>query len=121
MGSSKSYFAPDLENKTAVQDMHLHSHSAAASSHELEHLPTACGVQAQEHEVHMGTCWHACRVEAREQLRRQVGTLRFDLNALAEVKPKEEKKKAQALKKEFLNQVRHYPTHCAHALHQRGP
>jgi len=43
--------------------------------------------------------------EAREELRRQVGTLRFDLNALASAKPKEEKKKALALKKEFLAAV----------------
>jgi len=43
--------------------------------------------------------------EAREQLRRQVGTLRFDLNALAETKTKAEKKEAQALKKEFIAKV----------------
>ncbi len=47
-----------------------------------------------------------CRTEAREQLRRQVGTLRFDLNALAESKPKADKKKALALKKEFIANVR---------------
>jgi len=43
--------------------------------------------------------------EAREQLRRQVGTLRFDLNVLADTKPKEEKKKALALRKDFIAQV----------------
>lgn len=40
--------------------------------------------------------------EAREELRRQVGTLRFDLNTLAETKPKAEKKAALALRKDFL-------------------
>jgi len=44
-------------------------------------------------------------IEGRTALRRQVGTLRFDLNALASAKPKEEKKKALALKKEFLAAV----------------
>jgi hypothetical protein len=38
-------------------------------------------------------------VEAREQLRRQVGTLRFDLNTLAQAQPKDAKKKALELKK----------------------
>ncbi|KIY95337.1 Oxygen-evolving enhancer protein 3 [Monoraphidium neglectum] len=42
---------------------------------------------------------------AREELRLQVGTLRFDLNTLASVKPKEEKKAALALRKEFLSAV----------------
>ena len=45
------------------------------------------------------------RTEAREELRRQVGTLRFDLNTLASIKPKDEKKKALALRKEFIAQV----------------
>jgi photosystem II oxygen-evolving enhancer protein 3 len=50
--------------------------------------------------------WHSPRrTEAREELRRQVGTLRFDLNALASTKTKDEKKKALALKKEFIAQV----------------
>lgn len=43
--------------------------------------------------------------EAREEMRRQVGTLRFDLNTLASAKPKEEKKKALALKKAFFTEV----------------
>lgn len=43
--------------------------------------------------------------EAREELRRQVGTLRFDLNALAEIQPKDKRKTAQALNKEFLTKV----------------
>lgn len=42
---------------------------------------------------------------AREELRNQVGNLRFDLTALAEAKPKEEKKKAFAAKKEFFAKV----------------
>jgi len=49
-----------------------------------------------------------CRPSARTDLRRQVGTLRFDLTALAETKPKEEKKKAFAAKKEFFVKV-NYP------------
>lgn len=48
-----------------------------------------------------------CRVEAREQLRRQVGTLRLDLNTLASAKAgKEDKKKALALRQDFLTKVR---------------
>jgi photosystem II oxygen-evolving enhancer protein 3 len=44
--------------------------------------------------------------EAREELRRQLGTLRFDLNSLATAKPgKEEKKKALALRKDFIRSV----------------
>jgi photosystem II oxygen-evolving enhancer protein 3 len=46
-----------------------------------------------------------CRTEAREELRRQVGTLRFDLNALASAKTKDAKKEAIALKKEFIAKV----------------
>ncbi|KAF5832886.1 oxygen-evolving enhancer protein 3, chloroplastic [Dunaliella salina] len=42
---------------------------------------------------------------ARNELRTQVGTLRFDLTALAETKPKEEKKKAFAAKKDFFAKV----------------
>lgn len=46
------------------------------------------------------------RTEAREELRRQLGTLRFDLNSLATAKPgKEEKKKALALRKDFIRSV----------------
>jgi photosystem II oxygen-evolving enhancer protein 3 len=43
--------------------------------------------------------------EAREQLRRQVGTLRFDINAAADTLPKEQKKVALAAKKAFLSEV----------------
>lgn len=43
--------------------------------------------------------------EAREELRRQVGTLRFDLNTLASTKPKEAKKEALAARKEFIRAV----------------
>lgn len=43
--------------------------------------------------------------EAREELRRQVGTLRFDLNALASAKPAEAKKAALAARKDFIAQV----------------
>jgi hypothetical protein len=49
-------------------------------------------------------------VEAREQLRRQVGTLRFDLNTLAQAQPKDAKKKALELKK-----VRGREVHAAEA------
>lgn len=46
------------------------------------------------------------RTEAREELRRQLGTLRFDLNSLATAKPgREEKKKALALRKDFIRSV----------------
>ena len=46
------------------------------------------------------------RTEAREELRRQVGTLRFDLNTLASAKSsKDEKKKALALRKDFITSV----------------
>lgn len=44
--------------------------------------------------------------EAREELRRQMGTLRFDLNTLASAKTgKEEKKAALALRKDFIRSV----------------
>ncbi|KAF6256083.1 oxygen-evolving enhancer protein 3, chloroplastic [Scenedesmus sp. NREL 46B-D3] len=44
--------------------------------------------------------------EAREELRRQMGTLRFDLNTLATAKTgKEEKKAALALRKQFIRSV----------------
>merc|ERR1711976_106993 len=43
--------------------------------------------------------------EAKEALRLQVGTLRFDLNTLAETKPKAEKKKALEAKKQFFNDI----------------
>jgi hypothetical protein len=47
-----------------------------------------------------------CRTEAREELRRQVGTLRFDLNTLASTKGKEAKKETMALRKDFIRAVR---------------
>ena len=47
----------------------------------------------------------ALRTEAREELRRQVGTLRFDLNALASTKAKDAKKDALAARKEFIAKV----------------
>merc|ERR1719160_1322999 len=43
--------------------------------------------------------------EAKEALRLQAGTLRFDLNTLAETKPKAEKKAALAAKKQFFNDI----------------
>lgn len=47
------------------------------------------------------------RTQAREELRRQIGTLRFDLNTLATAKTgKDEKKKALALRKSFISAVR---------------
>lgn len=50
-------------------------------------------------------CVASCRTEAREELRRQVGTLRFDLNTLASTKGKEAKKEALAARKEFIRAV----------------
>jgi photosystem II oxygen-evolving enhancer protein 3 len=44
-------------------------------------------------------------VEAKEALRLQVGTLRFDLNTLAGTKPKADKKAALAAKKQFFNDI----------------
>merc|ERR1711965_518547 len=43
--------------------------------------------------------------EAKEALRLQVGTLRFDLNTLAETKTKTEKKLVLAAKKKFFNDI----------------
>merc|ERR1712224_657823 len=43
--------------------------------------------------------------EAKEALRLQVGTLRFDLNTLAETKSKAEKKAALSAKKQFFNDI----------------
>merc|ERR1719388_14406 len=43
--------------------------------------------------------------EAKEALRLQVGTLRFDLNTLAETKSKTEKKAALAAKKQFFTDI----------------
>ncbi len=45
------------------------------------------------------------RTEGRNELRRQVGTLRFDINALADTLPKAAKKDALAAKAEFLAAV----------------
>merc|ERR1711988_1208846 len=43
--------------------------------------------------------------EAKEALRLQVGTLRFDLNTLAETKSKNEKKAALSAKKQFFSDI----------------
>merc|ERR1739848_434337 len=43
--------------------------------------------------------------EAKEALRLQVGTLRFDLNTLAETKSKTEKKAVLAAKKQFFTDI----------------
>merc|ERR1711977_789584 len=43
--------------------------------------------------------------KAKEALRLQVGTLRFDLNTLAESKSKTEKKSVLAAKKQFFNDI----------------
>merc|ERR1719152_98905 len=43
--------------------------------------------------------------KAKEALRLQVGTLRFDLNTLAETKPKAEKKAALTAKKQFFTDI----------------
>merc|ERR1739848_387548 len=43
--------------------------------------------------------------EAKEALRLQVGTLRFDLNTLAATKSKSEKKSALAAKKKFFDDI----------------
>merc|ERR1712093_278867 len=43
--------------------------------------------------------------KAKEALRLQVGTFRFDLNTLAEAKPKADKKAALAAKKQFFNDM----------------
>jgi len=43
--------------------------------------------------------------EAREQLRRQVGTLSFDINTLSAQLPKGARKEAEALKKSFNSEV----------------
>lgn len=43
--------------------------------------------------------------EAREELRRQVGTLRFDINSLSAQLPKPARKEAEALKATFVKEV----------------
>ncbi len=45
------------------------------------------------------------RTNAREELRLQAGTLRFDLNTLIAQKDKPSRKAAEALKKDFLLKV----------------
>ena len=42
---------------------------------------------------------------AREEIRRQVGTLRFDINALADALPKDAKKSVLAAKKDLLSEM----------------
>ena len=43
-----------------------------------------------------------CRTEGREQLRLQAGTLRFDINSVADTLPKAAKKDVLAAKNEFF-------------------
>ena len=50
------------------------------------------------------------RTSAREELRLQLGTLRFDLNVLADGLEKPKKKAAEAAKKAFLSKVGGLPT-----------
>ena len=64
------------------------------------------------------------RTEAREDLRNQVGNLRFDLNTLIEgsSKSKADKKSATQLKKDFLIKVERVSTtpplpSCSKAVH----
>lgn len=47
----------------------------------------------------------ACRTQGRNELRRQIGTLRFDINALADGLPKAAKKEALAARADFLAAV----------------
>lgn len=74
-------------------------------------MPDGCarGAAGRKHEVWCSRpepLLGSRRTAAREELRLQVGTLRFDLNALAEGKDKASRKTAQALKKKFLEKVR---------------
>jgi photosystem II oxygen-evolving enhancer protein 3 len=46
-----------------------------------------------------------CRTQGREELRRQLGTLRFDINVVADTLPKAAKKDVLAAKNEFLAAV----------------
>lgn len=57
--------------------------------------------------MHASKLLYTSRTQAREELRNQVGNLRFDLNTLIESgdKSKADKKSAQALKKDFLLKV----------------
>lgn len=51
-------------------------------------------------------CIHVCRTDAREELRLQLGTLRFDLGVLGEGLGRDKKKEVVALKKNFFTAVR---------------
>ena len=50
-----------------------------------------------------------CRTEAREELRRQVGTLRFDLSSLAAGLDKPKRKEAARLQKDFFSKASSSP------------
>lgn len=52
-----------------------------------------------------------CRTEAREELRRQVGTLRFDLSSLAAGLDKPKRKEAARLQKDFFQKVMYCPAY----------
>ena len=47
----------------------------------------------------------ACRTKAKEELRLQIGTLRFDLDTLSSQLPKQDRKKAKALSQTFFKKV----------------
>ena len=49
-----------------------------------------------------------CRTEAREELRRQIGTLRFDLSSLAAGLDKPKRKEAARLQKDFFKKVKSF-------------
>ena len=71
-------------------------------------------------EVSHGCPSKCCRTEAREELRRQVGTLRFDLSSLAAGLDKPKRKEAARLQKDFFQKVRCLPTQeCCLVLHSR--
>jgi photosystem II oxygen-evolving enhancer protein 3 len=61
--------------------------------------------QAQINGELSGFVGKAYWTEAREQLRRQVGTLRFDLNTLAAQLPKDQRKAAKDLQAAFVSEV----------------
>jgi len=71
----------------------------------LHRTATACLAGSTQQCLQLLSPQHAllslCRTEAREELRRQVGTLRFDLNSLAAPLAKDERKAALALRKDF--------------------
>ena len=60
----------------------------------------AMGQQYIERGANLG-----CRTEAREELRRQIGTLRFDLSSLAAGLDKPKRKEAARLQKDFFKKV----------------